>query len=122
MIDPMANLDAAPGTPDAGDEKDVIDIASLQYNLQRVDKIRSVMGIAAGCVAGIFGLTGFEGLGCFVALHLLVLVLICALKMNFRLFSYTRQSWWAYVTANLQQNALSFTLFWTLFYGLVYLY
>jgi hypothetical protein len=63
MIDPMANLDAAPGAPEAGDEKDVIDMASLQYNLQRVDTIRSVMGIASGCVAGIFGLTGLEGLG-----------------------------------------------------------
>ena len=69
----MANLDAAPGAPDqagGGDEKDVIDMATLQYNLQRVDKIRSVMGIASGCVAGIFGLTGLEGLGkllhCFV--------------------------------------------------------
>jgi EMC6 len=63
MIDPMANLDAAPGAPEPGDEKDVIDIACLQYNLLRVEQIRSVMGIASGCVAGIFGLTGLEGLG-----------------------------------------------------------
>ena len=69
MIDPMANLDAAaPGTSDTSDEKDgVIDIVTLQYNLQRVDTIRSVMGIASGCVAGIFGLTELEGLGmCFL--------------------------------------------------------
>jgi hypothetical protein len=64
MIDPMANLDGgAPGAE--ADEKDVIDVTSLRYNLERVDKIRSVMGIASGCVAGVCGLTGLEGLGTF---------------------------------------------------------
>jgi hypothetical protein len=69
MIDPMAGLDGgAPGAQDT-DEKDVIDMTSLRYNMERVDKIRSVMGIASGCVAGILGLTGFEGLGELVRLH-----------------------------------------------------
>jgi hypothetical protein len=63
MIDPMAGLDAAPGGAAPEDEKDVIDVTSLRYNLERVDKIRSVMGIASGCVAGVCGLTGLEGLG-----------------------------------------------------------
>ena len=59
---------------------------------------------------------------CFILLHTLVLVLVCGIKMNFNLYSHTRQSFIKYVTTNLQQSALSFTLFWTLFYGLVYLY
>mmetsp|Transcript_18076 Transcript_18076/g.43751 ORF Transcript_18076/g.43751 Transcript_18076/m.43751 type:complete len:127 (-) Transcript_18076:72-452(-) len=126
MIDPMANLDAVPGmAPLAGDqehEKDVIDFTTLRYNLQHIDKVRSVMGIASGCVAGICGLTGYEGLVCFLALHVLVLLIIWSTKLNFQLHSYTRQSWWSYITVNIQQSALSFTLFWTLFYGLVYLY
>lgn len=63
MIDPMANLDAAPGAAEAADEKDIIDVPSLQYNMQNIDKLRSVMGIVSGCVAGICGLTGYEGLG-----------------------------------------------------------
>ena len=63
MIDPMAGLDGSAAPPTAADEKDVIDMVSLRINLQRVDKIRSVMGIASGCVAGILGLTGLEGLG-----------------------------------------------------------
>ena len=65
MIDPMANLDgggAGNADQQQGNEKDVIDIISLRINLQRVEKIRSVMVIAAGCVAGICGLTGFQGL------------------------------------------------------------
>jgi hypothetical protein len=64
MIDPMAGLDDAVAVPGSDSpEKDVIDFISLRVNLERVDKIRSVMGIASGCVAGICGLTGWEGLG-----------------------------------------------------------
>jgi hypothetical protein len=59
---------------------------------------------------------------CFIILHFTVLITIWALKMNCRLHSYTRQSWFTYASSNLQQSALSFTLFWTMFYGLVYLY
>eukprot|EP00934_Nitzschia_sp_Nitz4_P004359 Nitzschia sp. Nitz4//scaffold21_size171442//165220//165669//NITZ4_002195-RA/size171442-augustus-gene-0.196-mRNA-1//1//CDS//3329542513//4349//frame0 len=121
MIDPMAGLDDGP-QGDHDDEKDIIDSTSLRYNRQRVDTVRSVMGIASGCVAGICGFTGLEGLGFFAALYLAVLIVMWAVKMNFNLHGYTRQSWWTYATANTQQSALSFTLFWTLFYGLVYLY
>ena len=67
MMDPMAGLDGA-DTPAAGDHgesssKEVFDAIALQRNMQRIDKIRSVMGIASGCVSGIMGLTGLEGLG-----------------------------------------------------------
>ena len=65
MMDPMAGIDGnSPGEQDT-DDKDVIDVTSLRYNLERVDKIQSVMGIASGCFAGICGLTGLEGLGTF---------------------------------------------------------
>ena len=64
-MDPLAGLDAAlPGT-EATDEKDVFDVNTLRYNLQHVDTIRSVMNIASGCVAGICGLTGWQGLGAY---------------------------------------------------------
>jgi len=63
MIDPMAGLDGGvPGAQET-DEKDVIDMTSLRYNMERIDTIRSSMGIASGCIAGICGLTGLEGLG-----------------------------------------------------------
>ncbi|KAG7360499.1 Rab5-interacting protein Rab5ip [Nitzschia inconspicua] len=123
MMDPMADLDApTAATASASDEKEVLDITTLRYNAQSIDTVRSVMGIVSGCVAGICGLTGWAGLACFLVLHTLVLVLIWAFKMNFQLKAYTRQSAWSYATANIQQSGLSFTLFWTLFYGLVYLY
>jgi hypothetical protein len=59
---------------------------------------------------------------CFITLHLLVHLSIAGFKMNFDIKPYTRQSWFGFLTLNLQQSALSFMLFWTLFYGLVYLY
>eukprot|EP00543_Licmophora_paradoxa_P015736 CAMPEP_0202474602 /NCGR_PEP_ID=MMETSP1360-20130828/92471_1 /ASSEMBLY_ACC=CAM_ASM_000848 /TAXON_ID=515479 /ORGANISM="Licmophora paradoxa, Strain CCMP2313" /LENGTH=125 /DNA_ID=CAMNT_0049101739 /DNA_START=205 /DNA_END=582 /DNA_ORIENTATION=- len=125
----MANLGgAAPGAPTSADGgegnsgKDVFDPIALNLNLQRVDKIKTFMGIVAGCVAGILGLTGLEGLVCFIILHLTILLSIAAFKMNFNLAAFTKQSWMGFMTTNLQQSALSFMLFWTLFYGLVYLY
>mmetsp|Transcript_26153 Transcript_26153/g.39580 ORF Transcript_26153/g.39580 Transcript_26153/m.39580 type:complete len:123 (-) Transcript_26153:173-541(-) len=122
MIDPMADLGGSANASNETDSKEVFDPILLNSNLQRIDKIRSLMGIISGCVAGIFGLTGISGLVCFIILHLFVLVSIAAFKMNFQLKAHTRQSWLGYLTANLQQSGLSFMLFWTLFYGVVYLY
>ena len=64
MIDPMANLDAGvPGASQGGEEKDIIDFMTLRYNLEKIEKMKSVTAIASGCVAGICGLTGLDGLG-----------------------------------------------------------
>lgn len=63
-MDPLAGLDANnPGGQIQTDEKDVFDINALRYNLMHVDTTRSVMNIASGCLAGICGLTGWQGLG-----------------------------------------------------------
>jgi hypothetical protein len=68
MQDPMANLTGEapagqnPSSMDGGNTKEVFDPIALQLNMQRIGRMQSVMGIAAGCVAGIAGLTGFEGL------------------------------------------------------------
>ena len=64
MMDPMADLGSS-GATNAADTnaKEVFDPMALNLNLQRVDKIRTFMGIVSGCVAGVCGLTGLEGLG-----------------------------------------------------------
>jgi hypothetical protein len=59
---------------------------------------------------------------CFICLHLFVCISVWAVKMNFKLDAYTKQTWYTYLTTSIQPTGLSFTLFWTLFYGLVYLY
>ncbi len=51
--------------------QEVFDMDAFRYNFRKMDKIRSFMGIVAGCVAGVLGLTGLSGLGeCFVQGHL----------------------------------------------------
>ena len=69
MIDPMADL--AGGGPDMNtmggpsddNNKEVFDMDAFRYNFRKMDKIRSFMGIVAGCVAGVLDLTGVSGLG-----------------------------------------------------------
>jgi hypothetical protein len=73
MIDPMAGLDDGPGMASEENTKEVFDSMTLQRNLQRVDKIRSVMGIASGCAAGIVGFTGLEGFGTSIRLFCFIL-------------------------------------------------
>jgi len=65
MADPMADLGGS-GLDKKDNQsltttKEVADPLVLGTNLQRIDRIRSVMGIASGCVAGIGGLTGMVG-------------------------------------------------------------
>lgn len=118
-----ASLDAATGAYHNLKSNEIVDPLVVQLNLSRIERIRSVMGIASGCIAGILGLTGMEGFVCFTILHLLVSFAIWSYKMNFNLRAYTQLSWFKYlITIPLQPTALSFTLFWTLFYGLVFLY
>ena len=69
MQDPMAEL----GTPDTtstnttnNNTKQVVDGLALQLNLKRLDRIRSVMSITSGCMAGVLGCTGLQGLGALV--------------------------------------------------------
>ena len=126
MMDPMAGVgDASGPVPGAdatgGEGKDVFDAAAASHNLKGMDRIRSFMGIVSGCVAGVLGLTGLEGLICFVTLHFIVSIAILA-KMKFNLRAYTRQSMIGFLAADLQKCGMSFMLFWTLFYGLVYLF
>ena len=68
MIDPMANIDPAAPGPEmdgagGGDNQEVFDMNAYRSNFRKMDKIRSFMGIASGCVAGVCGLTGLSGLG-----------------------------------------------------------
>ncbi|KAL7575845.1 hypothetical protein ACA910_003164 [Epithemia clementina (nom. ined.)] len=127
IADPMADLGTAqPGTGQGGEDgsstKEVVDPMAMAMNMQRIDRIKNVMCIVSGCVAGICGLTGFSGFVCFALWHFFVCLVIWSTKMKCNLSAYTKQSWFTYVGAGAQQLVLSFTLFWTLFYGLVYLY
>lgn len=71
MNDPMAGISAQPGmggrNQPAGDStpttKEIFDPIAMAVNMQRIERIRSVMGITSGVAAGILGLTGLLGFG-----------------------------------------------------------
>lgn len=68
MQDPMADLGTDPTAQGASSDnvkhgKQVLDPFAMQMNMQRIDRIRSVMGIVSGCFVGIVGLTGLQGFG-----------------------------------------------------------
>jgi len=118
MMDPMMGS----GDSDGKGSQEVFDMNAYRANMRKMDKIRSFMGIVSGCVAGICGLTGLAGLACFLILHITVSLSLLTFKMKLDLSSYSRESMLAFLTADLQKCAMSFMLFWTLFFGLVYLF
>ena len=68
ISDPMADLTgdqsgAGQDPSQMSNRKEVVDPLVIQVNMQRVDRIRSVMGIVSGCAAGILGFNGLGGLG-----------------------------------------------------------
>ncbi|GFH61449.1 hypothetical protein CTEN210_17925 [Chaetoceros tenuissimus] len=150
MIDPMANIGgqpAAQGGPQGTDasttpEGEVFDFNALQRNMQKMESIRSFMGIINGCCAGILGLTNTTGIVFFVTMHMAVGLCIW-IKMNLSggsLAKYRRdlcsttvvkgkyvsstgvKGIISFLLEGLQNCFMSYMLFWTLFYGLVYLF
>ena len=89
MIDPMANLDGGSGmmpgevngvggdSSVGGDGKNIFDLPSCQLNMKKIDTVRSFMGIVSGCVAGICGLTGLQGLGVCMCMCMCICMCIC---------------------------------------------
>ena len=61
-----ASLDASTGTYSNLKSNEIVDPLIVQMNLSRIERIRSVMGISSGCIAGILGLTGMEGFGTYL--------------------------------------------------------
>lgn len=102
-------------------EGKVIIMENLMRNLKKLDKIRSLFSILGGIIAGVLYLTGIYGLYVYVGMSLLVNLLLYA-KMGFDCKKYVSKSFFAFFMSDLQKNAMSFILFWTLTYGLIYIY
>jgi hypothetical protein len=62
-----------------------------------------------------------QGLGAFLFFYLLTSLAIIA-KMGGDVSSYQPTKWYGFLFADATNHALSFTLFWTLLYTLVYIY
>lgn len=127
-MDPMANIGgqqpgaAQPGQSPDDDTTEVFDLHAQQQNVQKMESIRSFMGIVNGCCAGILGLTNLGGILFFVVMHLVVSVCLLV-RIGGKLERYRRGvGLVGFFMEGLQMCFMSYMLFWTLFYGLVYLF
>eukprot|EP00978_Attheya_sp_CCMP212_P002109 scaffold4347_cov55-Attheya_sp.AAC.2 len=96
-MDPMAGIGGngpSPTDQTNSNEREVLDMTAAMANHKKVDTIRSFMGIVSGCVAGILGLTGLEGL--------VSVTIYC--KMGFDLKTYSRESALGFWTADVQKS------------------
>jgi uncharacterized membrane protein YuzA (DUF378 family) len=98
-----------------------ISMEALQHNMKQLDIARTFLCIIGGVWAGLMGLTSNTGFFSFVVLYVIIGLSI-GMKMGYNFKAFTNASFFAFVSSDLQKNSLSFILFWTLTYALVYIY
>lgn len=103
-----------------GDVKQV-SMEHLMLNMQQIDRIRTILFIVSGIACGILGLTSLNGLLFFLAVTVFTTIAFL-LKMKFDVKKYTNSSFFQFVSHGVSSTAMSFVLFWTLSFALVYIY
>jgi len=107
--------------PDADvDFSEVFSMERIGYNVRFINTCRTFVAIVAGMAAGILGIEGVAG---FVAFLLSTGVLSVALYLKVScdpkpFFKKPNDVW----TEGISQAAMSYILFWTLFYDIVHIY
>ncbi len=94
---------------------------SMGHNMRAIDNFRTLLTLVGGCCAGILGCTGFNGAILYFAIYL-VLQLCLLFLMGFDSEKYTAVSPARFIISGIEGYILSYILFWTLAYALVYIY
>lgn len=92
-----------------------------QTNMKKLDSLQTVVFITTGSMAGIFGLTNIKGLIFFIIMSFL-LALCLSISLKFKIFDYFNVNFTNLWIHSLSNHAMTFLLFWTLAYALVYIY
>eukprot|EP00638_Chattonella_subsalsa_P001355 CAMPEP_0117765176 /NCGR_PEP_ID=MMETSP0947-20121206/19934_1 /TAXON_ID=44440 /ORGANISM="Chattonella subsalsa, Strain CCMP2191" /LENGTH=115 /DNA_ID=CAMNT_0005587737 /DNA_START=30 /DNA_END=377 /DNA_ORIENTATION=- len=109
-------------TEDQDGSKTFYSPEALQENGKIINYVRTSMIIVAGVVTGILGCTGLWGLLSFVGFYSLIsLTLLVKMGMDPSVYT-TNKSVLSFFCSDTQKYGLSFVLFWTLAYALVYIY
>ena len=105
------------------DDKSGFSMESLGSNMREVMWVRNIAFIVGGCACGILGITGLLGL-LFYLLIGIGTALVLMVKMGFETEKYTSVPGYLFIVVDLvnMNHMMSFTLFWTLAYALVYIY
>ena len=94
---------------------------AMMHNRKTIDLARTFLTLVGGCCAGILGCTGFNGAVLYIALYLMMQVSFLVM-MGFDSAKYTTLSPAWFIISGVGEYALSYILFWTLVYALVYIY
>ena len=98
-----------------------ISMESLILNGNQISRLRSLQCIVCGIICGILGLTGLHGLMFFIGASFLTDLTVLA-KMKFHVKEYTNTSLLQFLIEGLSFTSMSFVLFWTLSFAIVYIY
>ncbi|CAM9638384.1 unnamed protein product [Phaeothamnion confervicola] len=93
-------------------------------NMKLIYNARTSMCVVGGMAAGILGCKGLEGLLAYLVIYLMSSILL-AVKMGFdpsKFINLRKGRAFTFFFSDVQGHALTFILFWTLAYALVYIY
>ena len=100
------------------DFSEVFSVDKIAYNAKALNYCRVFVAIISGCAAGILGQTGLLGfLTFFITTFLLSLTLYMKVKGDPKPYFKDAQAIW---TEGVVQSLMSYVLFWTLFYDIMY--
>jgi hypothetical protein len=106
---------------DGTESKQMMNMEFLQSNMFQIDRLRTIMAIAGGTCCGALGLTSLHGLLFFLVVTLCT-TLALVTKMRFDSKVFTTFTFLNFFIQGISNNAMSFVLFWTLSFALVYIY
>ncbi|KAJ7475754.1 hypothetical protein FB451DRAFT_1397158 [Mycena latifolia] len=98
----------------------LIYVPNVQYN-SALTTVKFLAACFAGAVAGILGLQNWAGFALFVASTLLTSLCIQSINCRGHPAKYIPGGWTGLINPG-QDNASTFILVWTLFYGIVHVY
>lgn len=103
-------------------EQSKISMEGLLLNGGQIMRVRNMMCIISGIICGILGFTGLHGLLFFIATTTLTDLTMICFKMNFNLKEYTNSTLFNFAVDGITSTVMSFVLFWTLSFAVVYIY
>ena len=103
------------------DNKKMLNREAMMHNMSAIDGCRSYVTIFAGVATGIVGATGVRGALCFMASYVAI-SLALLVRMRGDSANYTDEAIPNHIFGGFAGYGLSFVLFWTLSYALVYIY
>jgi hypothetical protein len=116
-------MQVQPGLNGKKPEQVGVSMEAMGMNIRQMMLLRTVVFIAAGIICGILGLTGLLGALFYIAVGLIasaaVLVVVGFEPNKYFMVSNVGLLGWDLLNFN---HILSFILFWTLSYALVYIY